>query len=53
MVGTLGITTITDALHLKVVDVTRLGGDVQIRLRPTRHTVATGAVRPDETSGGS
>jgi diaminohydroxyphosphoribosylaminopyrimidine deaminase/5-amino-6-(5-phosphoribosylamino)uracil reductase len=53
MVGTLGITTITDALHLKVVDVTRLGGDVQIRLRPTRHTVATGGVRSDETSGGS
>ena len=28
----------TDALHLHVTDITRLGGDVQIRLRPTRHT---------------
>jgi diaminohydroxyphosphoribosylaminopyrimidine deaminase/5-amino-6-(5-phosphoribosylamino)uracil reductase len=38
LVGTLGISTITDALHLHVTDVTRVGGDVQIRLRPTRHT---------------
>jgi diaminohydroxyphosphoribosylaminopyrimidine deaminase/5-amino-6-(5-phosphoribosylamino)uracil reductase len=38
LVGALGISTITEALHLHVTDVTRLGGDVQIRLRPTRHT---------------
>ena len=38
LVGDLGITTIADALTLRIVDVTRLGGDVQIRLRPTRHT---------------
>ncbi|GAB4081473.1 bifunctional diaminohydroxyphosphoribosylaminopyrimidine deaminase/5-amino-6-(5-phosphoribosylamino)uracil reductase RibD [Modestobacter muralis] len=38
MVGGLGIDTITSALHLTITDVTRLGGDVQIRLRPTRHT---------------
>ncbi|WP_237494163.1 bifunctional diaminohydroxyphosphoribosylaminopyrimidine deaminase/5-amino-6-(5-phosphoribosylamino)uracil reductase RibD [Modestobacter sp. L9-4] len=38
MVGSLGIATITDALHLTITDLTQLGGDVQIRLRPTRHT---------------
>jgi diaminohydroxyphosphoribosylaminopyrimidine deaminase / 5-amino-6-(5-phosphoribosylamino)uracil reductase len=38
LVGDLGITSITDALSLEIVDVTRLGGDVQIRMRPTRHT---------------
>jgi diaminohydroxyphosphoribosylaminopyrimidine deaminase/5-amino-6-(5-phosphoribosylamino)uracil reductase len=38
LVGDLGIPTITDALCLRVVDVTPLGGDLQIRLRPTRHT---------------
>jgi diaminohydroxyphosphoribosylaminopyrimidine deaminase/5-amino-6-(5-phosphoribosylamino)uracil reductase len=38
LVGDLGIPTITDALSLRVVDVTPLGGDLQIRLRPTRHT---------------
>ena len=48
MVGELGISTITEALHLQVVDVTRLGGDVQIRLRSTRHTDG-----PETTSGGS
>jgi len=48
MVGDLGIPTITDALHLAVTDVTRLGGDVQIRLRPTRHTGG-----PGTTGGGS
>ncbi len=40
LVGDLGIATIDAALTLQVVDVTRLGGDVQIRLRPTRHTGA-------------
>jgi len=48
MVGDLGITTISAALHLQVVDVTRLGGDVQVRLRPTRHTGGT-----NRTGGGS
>src|SRR4051812_39488005 len=38
LVGDLGIATLADALSLDVVDVTRLGGDVQLRLRPTRHT---------------
>jgi diaminohydroxyphosphoribosylaminopyrimidine deaminase / 5-amino-6-(5-phosphoribosylamino)uracil reductase len=38
LVGDLGISTITGALSLSLVDVTPLGGDVQIRLRPTRHT---------------
>ena len=38
LVGDLGISTIADALALSVIDVTPLGGDVQIRLRPTRHT---------------
>jgi diaminohydroxyphosphoribosylaminopyrimidine deaminase/5-amino-6-(5-phosphoribosylamino)uracil reductase len=38
LVGDLGIPTIAGALSLAVTDVTRLGGDVEIRLRPTRHT---------------
>jgi diaminohydroxyphosphoribosylaminopyrimidine deaminase/5-amino-6-(5-phosphoribosylamino)uracil reductase len=38
LVGDLGIPTIAGALSLAIDDVTRLGGDVQIRLRPTRHT---------------
>jgi diaminohydroxyphosphoribosylaminopyrimidine deaminase/5-amino-6-(5-phosphoribosylamino)uracil reductase len=38
LVGDLGIPTIASALSLAVVDVTRLGGDVEIRLRPNRHT---------------
>jgi diaminohydroxyphosphoribosylaminopyrimidine deaminase / 5-amino-6-(5-phosphoribosylamino)uracil reductase len=38
LVGDLGIRTIGDALSLDVVDVTLLGSDVAIRLRPTRHT---------------
>jgi diaminohydroxyphosphoribosylaminopyrimidine deaminase/5-amino-6-(5-phosphoribosylamino)uracil reductase len=38
LVGDLGIATIGDALRGTVTDVTRLGGDVQVRLRPTRHT---------------
>ncbi|MFW3169143.1 bifunctional diaminohydroxyphosphoribosylaminopyrimidine deaminase/5-amino-6-(5-phosphoribosylamino)uracil reductase RibD [Geodermatophilus sp. CPCC 206100] len=42
LVGDLGITTIGDALSLTVVDVTRLGGDVELRLRPTRHTGRVG-----------
>ena len=38
LVGDLGITTIGAALDLRVRDVTVLGEDVQVRLRPTRHT---------------
>ncbi|HJX44664.1 MAG TPA: dihydrofolate reductase family protein, partial [Geodermatophilus sp.] len=38
LVGDLGIGTIGAALSLQVRDVTLLGGDVQVRLRPTRHT---------------
>jgi diaminohydroxyphosphoribosylaminopyrimidine deaminase / 5-amino-6-(5-phosphoribosylamino)uracil reductase len=38
LVGDLGIPAISGALSLAVTDVTRLGGDVEIRLRPTRHT---------------
>ena len=41
LVGDLGISTVDDALSLAVVDVTPMGGDVQIRLRPTRHTKGT------------
>ena len=38
LVGDLGIPTIAGALSLAIVDVTRLGGDVEVRLRPNRHT---------------
>ena len=38
LVSDLGIHGIGDALDLSVVDVTRLGRDVEVRLRPTRHT---------------
>jgi diaminohydroxyphosphoribosylaminopyrimidine deaminase/5-amino-6-(5-phosphoribosylamino)uracil reductase len=38
LVGDLGISTIADALSLTIVEVTPLGGDVQLLLRPTRHT---------------
>jgi diaminohydroxyphosphoribosylaminopyrimidine deaminase/5-amino-6-(5-phosphoribosylamino)uracil reductase len=38
LVGDLGIRTIADALSLSIVDLLPLGGDVQVRLRPTRHT---------------
>ena len=38
LVGDLGIATIGAALHLQVREVTRLGGDVALTLRPTRHT---------------
>ena len=48
LVGDLGIPGISGALSLEVVDVTRLGGDVAIRMRPTRHT---GAVQ--SADGGS
>jgi diaminohydroxyphosphoribosylaminopyrimidine deaminase/5-amino-6-(5-phosphoribosylamino)uracil reductase len=48
MVGDLGIATISAALHLQVVAVTRIGGDVEVRLRPTRHTGGL-----NRTGGGS
>jgi diaminohydroxyphosphoribosylaminopyrimidine deaminase / 5-amino-6-(5-phosphoribosylamino)uracil reductase len=38
LVGDLGIPTISAALSFAVRDVTLLGGDLQVRLRPTRHT---------------
>jgi diaminohydroxyphosphoribosylaminopyrimidine deaminase / 5-amino-6-(5-phosphoribosylamino)uracil reductase len=38
LVGDLGILGITEALSLDVVDLTPLGGDVQLLLRPNRHT---------------
>ena len=38
LVGDLGIATIGRALDLDVVDVTVLGGDVQVRLKPARDT---------------
>ncbi|SDO70577.1 diaminohydroxyphosphoribosylaminopyrimidine deaminase /5-amino-6-(5-phosphoribosylamino)uracil reductase [Klenkia soli] len=41
----LGISTMADALQWRMLDVTPLGRDVQIRYRPTRHT---GATRPTE-----
>jgi diaminohydroxyphosphoribosylaminopyrimidine deaminase / 5-amino-6-(5-phosphoribosylamino)uracil reductase len=48
LVGDLGIATIADALDLALAEVTRLGGDVALRLRPTRHTGAS-----QVTQGGS
>ena len=41
LVGDLGIHTMADALSLSIVAVTPMGGDVQLRLRPTRHTGAS------------
>jgi diaminohydroxyphosphoribosylaminopyrimidine deaminase/5-amino-6-(5-phosphoribosylamino)uracil reductase len=38
LVGDLGIPAISGALSFSVRDVTLVGGDVQVRLRPTRHT---------------
>ena len=38
LVGDLGISTMADALSLSIADLVPMGGDVQIRLRPTRHT---------------
>jgi diaminohydroxyphosphoribosylaminopyrimidine deaminase/5-amino-6-(5-phosphoribosylamino)uracil reductase len=38
LVGDLGIPTIGGALSLEITDVTCLGGDVAIHLRPNRHT---------------
>jgi diaminohydroxyphosphoribosylaminopyrimidine deaminase/5-amino-6-(5-phosphoribosylamino)uracil reductase len=38
LVGDLGIASIGDALQLTVLDVTRSGADLAVRLRPNRHT---------------
>jgi diaminohydroxyphosphoribosylaminopyrimidine deaminase / 5-amino-6-(5-phosphoribosylamino)uracil reductase len=38
LVGDLGISTMAGALSLRIVDLIPMGGDVQIRVRPTRHT---------------
>jgi diaminohydroxyphosphoribosylaminopyrimidine deaminase / 5-amino-6-(5-phosphoribosylamino)uracil reductase len=38
LVGDLGISTIADALTFSIADLIPMGGDVQIRMRPTRHT---------------
>ena len=38
LIGDLGIGTIAGALSFSLIDVTQEGGDVALRLRPTRHT---------------
>jgi diaminohydroxyphosphoribosylaminopyrimidine deaminase / 5-amino-6-(5-phosphoribosylamino)uracil reductase len=38
LVGDLGISTMSGALSFRIVDLIPMGGDVQIRLLPTRHT---------------
>jgi diaminohydroxyphosphoribosylaminopyrimidine deaminase/5-amino-6-(5-phosphoribosylamino)uracil reductase len=38
LVGDLGISTITGALSFRIAELLPMGGDVQVRLRPTRHT---------------
>jgi len=45
LVGDLGITSIADALSWETVEILPVGGDVQLRLRPTRHTGASQSVR--------
>jgi diaminohydroxyphosphoribosylaminopyrimidine deaminase/5-amino-6-(5-phosphoribosylamino)uracil reductase len=42
LVSDLGIHSIGAVLDLEVTDVTRLGGDVELRLRPNRHTGGRG-----------
>ncbi len=53
LVGDLGITGISDALTLSVTGLTRLGGDVEIRLRPTRHTGDRRVADDHGATGGS
>ncbi|MGY2085669.1 bifunctional diaminohydroxyphosphoribosylaminopyrimidine deaminase/5-amino-6-(5-phosphoribosylamino)uracil reductase RibD [Blastococcus sp. SYSU DS0539] len=53
LVGDLGISGIGSALSLWVSDLTPLGGDVQIRLHPTRHTGGVPRTGGDGTDGGS
>lgn len=45
LVGDLGITSIGDALQFETVEILPSGGDVQLRLRPTRHTGGRQSVR--------
>jgi diaminohydroxyphosphoribosylaminopyrimidine deaminase / 5-amino-6-(5-phosphoribosylamino)uracil reductase len=45
LVGDLGIRTIADALSFETVEILPSGGDVQLRLRPTRHTGGRQSVR--------
>jgi diaminohydroxyphosphoribosylaminopyrimidine deaminase/5-amino-6-(5-phosphoribosylamino)uracil reductase len=51
LVGDLGIPSIGDALTLSVTEVTRLGGDVALRLRPNRHTGGQGAASRAAAAG--
>jgi diaminohydroxyphosphoribosylaminopyrimidine deaminase / 5-amino-6-(5-phosphoribosylamino)uracil reductase len=53
LVGDLGITGIGQALTLSVTGLTHLGGDVEIRLRPTRHTGDRRAADHHGATGGS
>jgi diaminohydroxyphosphoribosylaminopyrimidine deaminase/5-amino-6-(5-phosphoribosylamino)uracil reductase len=52
LVDDLGITGIGDALTLQVTGLARLGGDVEIRLRPTRHTGVRRVVDSHDVTGG-
>ncbi len=45
LVGDLGITSIAEALSFETVEILPSGGDVQLRLRPTRHTGGRQSVR--------
>ncbi len=51
LVGDLGISGIGAALSLSVAELTPLGGDVQIRLHPTRHTGGGTRTGGDGTDG--
>ncbi|RBY93441.1 bifunctional diaminohydroxyphosphoribosylaminopyrimidine deaminase/5-amino-6-(5-phosphoribosylamino)uracil reductase RibD [Blastococcus sp. TF02-8] len=53
LVGDLGISAIGSALSFSVAGLTPLGGDVQIRLRPTRHTGGGTRTGGDVLDGGS
>ncbi|WP_208983358.1 bifunctional diaminohydroxyphosphoribosylaminopyrimidine deaminase/5-amino-6-(5-phosphoribosylamino)uracil reductase RibD [Geodermatophilus obscurus] len=53
LVGDLGISGIGDALTLTVTGLTRLGGDVEIRLRPNRHTGERRVADSHGVTGGS
>ncbi|SNS50440.1 diaminohydroxyphosphoribosylaminopyrimidine deaminase / 5-amino-6-(5-phosphoribosylamino)uracil reductase [Geodermatophilus pulveris] len=53
LVGDLGISGIGEALTLTVSGLTRLGGDVEIRLRPTRHTGDGRTADDRDATGGS
>ena len=53
LVGDLGISGIGSALTFSVAGLTPLGGDVQIRLRPTRHTGGDTRTGGRRTDGGS